>query len=71
MLAVADGSLTIYVDDRKPQQYDLREGLDLTWRVKNKVKVESVPGVARFWLSGQELDVGSLDSFQLQPVEGE
>jgi len=72
MLALAEGSLIIYLDDRSPHEYKLYNGIDLSWKVKQKVMVElSTPGVARFWLNGEELDLGAFESFQLQPVTGE
>lgn len=72
MLALSEGSLIIYIDNRKPHQYKLHNGLDLTWRIKEMVKVESSdPGLARFWLTGQELDIGEMDSFQLQTESGD
>ncbi len=67
MLALAKGSLIINVDNRKPHQYELHDGLDITWRIKHKVSVEmNRVDVARFWLDGEELDAGGLDSFMLQ-----
>jgi hypothetical protein len=70
MLALAESSLIIYVDDRKSQQYNLHDGLDLTWNIKASVKVEfAEPGVARFWLGNRELDIGGLKSFQLQSTK--
>ena len=72
MLALSEGSLTIYTDNRKSHQYKLHEGLDLTWGIKEKVKVELAgPGMARFWLGGQELDLGMMDFFQLQIENGD
>jgi cytoskeleton protein RodZ len=72
MLALVEGSLIIYLDDRKPHEYKLYNGLDLSWKVKQKVMVElGNPGAARFWLNGEELDLGDLKSFQLQPGTGE
>ncbi|MDT8442981.1 MAG: helix-turn-helix domain-containing protein [Desulfuromonadales bacterium] len=72
MLALSEGSLIINLDDREPQHYDLHDGLDLTWNVKEIVKVKlASPGLARFWLDDQELDLGDLESFQLQPVSGD
>ncbi len=69
MLALAESSLIIYVDDRKSQQYNLHNGLDLTWNIKESVKVELAGSdVARFWLGDQELDLDKLKSFQLQPA---
>jgi cytoskeletal protein RodZ len=68
ILALSESSLTIYVDDRKPQHYALHDGLDLTWNIRTRVKVELAgSGVARFWLDGQELDLDELKFFQLQP----
>jgi hypothetical protein len=47
----------------------LQDGLDLIWKIKEKVMAELPgPGVARFWLGGQELDLGAVKAFQLQPV---
>ena len=70
MLALAESSLIIYVDERKPQQHTLHDGLDLTWNIKTSVKVELAGSdVARFWLGGQELDLDELKSFQLQPAD--
>jgi len=72
MLASTEGSLIIYLDDRESSQYKLHDGLDLTWKIKQTVRVELAgPGMARFWLDGQELDLGERESFQLQPVAGE
>ena len=69
MLALADGSLIIKVDAGKPQQYELHDGLDLTWKVKQEVHVEfAVSDVARFWLNGQEIDVAGHKSFALKPA---
>lgn len=71
MLALVESSLTIYLDDRKPHTYKLHDGLDLTWKIMKKVKVElAEPGVARFWLGGQELDLDAKTTFQLQPAKG-
>ena len=68
MLALAESSLIIKVDDREPHEYRLHDGLDLTWRIKSKVDVElAAEGSARFWLDGQELDIAGLKSFLLQP----
>jgi len=70
MLALAESSLIIYVDDRKSRQYNLHDGFDMTWDVKKSVKVElAKPGVAKFWLGDQELDLGGLKSFQLQSAK--
>lgn len=72
MLALAESSLKIYLDERDPHEYKLRQGLDLTWQVRKTVRIElSGPGVARFWLDGQELALENLESFQLQPGSGE
>jgi len=69
MLALADSSLIIKVDARKPQQYDLHDGLDLTWKIKERVSVEFAAGdVARFWLDGQEIDIAGFKNFKLQPA---
>ena len=63
MLAVSDGSLIINVDQRKPQEYVLHDGLDLTWRVKEKVSFEMAEaGQARFWLDGVEVKLGDRES---------
>ncbi|MGK2944577.1 MAG: helix-turn-helix domain-containing protein [Desulfuromonadales bacterium] len=72
MLALSEGSLTIYLDDREPDRYKLIDGLDLTWEIKSTAKVElSGPGMARFWLDSQELELGDLETFQLQPASGD
>jgi cytoskeletal protein RodZ len=72
MLALTESSLIIYVDERKPQEYKLYNGLDLTWKIKKKVRVEMAePGVAHFWLGLQELPIENLDSFQLQQATGD
>ncbi len=72
MLALAEGSLIIYIDDRKSHQYKLHDGLDLTWDIKGKVKVElASPGTARFWLDKQELELDKMGSFQLQTETGD
>ena len=72
MLATAESSLVIYLDDREPHDYKLYDGLDLTWKVRQKVRIEMAgPHVARFWLDGQELDLGDLESFELDQVAGE
>lgn len=72
MLALSESSLIIYVDDRKPNEYKLYEGLDLSWPIKKSVKVElGKPGAAQFWLGGQELPLGDSGSFQLKPASGE
>ena len=42
----------------------------MTWNIKKSVKVElAKPGVAKFWLGDQELDLGGLKSFQLQSAK--
>lgn len=72
MLALSEGSLIINLDDREPQRYELHDGLDLTWNVNQLVKVKlASPGLARFWLDDEELDLADLESFQLQPVNGD
>ncbi|MGK2906039.1 MAG: helix-turn-helix domain-containing protein [Desulfuromonadales bacterium] len=72
MLALTEGSLVIYLDDRASNHYKLHDGLDLTWTVKKTVRVEMAgPETARFWLDGQELDLGERESFQLQTVAGD
>lgn len=72
MLALAESSLIIYVDEREPHEYKLYDGLDLTWKVKKTVRVEMTePGVAQFWLGRQELPIKTLGSFQLQPASGD
>lgn len=72
MLALAKSSLIIYVDDRKAHEYKLHDGLDLTWKVSRKARVElAEPGVARFWLGGQEIDLVDRKTFQLQRDFGE
>jgi len=72
MLALSEGSLIIYLDDREPHSYQLYDGLDLAWKVKKMAKIEMTgPGMARFWLDAQELDLAGLASFQLQPVAGD
>jgi cytoskeletal protein RodZ len=69
MLALADSSLIIKVDGRKPDQYKLYDGLDLTWQIKQRVNVEfAASDVARFWLNGQEIDIVGYESFELQPA---
>ena len=69
MLALADNSLIIAVDERKPQQYKLYDGLDLTWKIKQRVNVEfTASNVARFWLNGQETDITGDNAFTLQPA---
>lgn len=72
MLALAEGSLIINLDERSPHEYKLYNGLDLIWKVKQRALVElGAPGMARFWLDGEELDLGALESFQLKSVTGE
>jgi hypothetical protein len=67
MLALGDSSLIIKVDTRKPQQYNLYDGLDLTWKIKQRVNVEfAASDVARFWLNGEEIDIAGDESFTLQ-----
>jgi len=69
MLALADSSLIIKVDGRKPGQYKLYDGLDLTWQIKQRVNVQlTASDVARFWLNGQEIDITGYESFELQPA---
>jgi len=72
MLALTKSKLLIYVDNRSPHEYKLHDGLDLTWKVKKRVKVELADvGAARFWLDGQELDLDKLSAFQLQTSTGD
>ncbi len=67
MLALDDGSLIINVDKRQPFQYNLHDGLDLTWKIVSEVNVKmDQAGVARFWLDGQELDVTDQAEFFLE-----
>ena len=69
MLALADSSLIIKVDARKPQQFDLHDGLDLTWKINERVAVEfAASDVARFWLDGREVDIAGSKMFELQPA---
>ena len=69
MLALTDSSLIIKVDERKPQEYQLHDGLDLTWKVRQKVTVQfAASDVARFWLNGREIDIAGDQSFTLQPA---
>ncbi len=69
MLALADSSLIIKVDARKPQQFDLHDGLDLTWKINERVSVEfAASDVARFWLDGREVDIAGSKMFELQPA---
>ncbi len=70
MLALGDGSLIINVDNRKPFNYRLHNGLDLTWTIKSRVSVKMNPAdVVRFWLDGQELDISGLTTFQLSSAD--
>jgi len=72
MLALAEGTLTIHVDDRKAHEYNLYDGLDLTWKINQKARIELArPGVARFWLGDEELDAFDMQSFQLQQAVGD
>jgi cytoskeleton protein RodZ len=72
MLAMSTSSLVIFVDGRTPHEYKLHNGLDLTWKIKKSVQVEMAdPGAARFWLDGQELQLGDLSAFQLQTSRGD
>lgn len=72
MLALKKSSLIIYIDERRAHEYQLHDGLDLSWKVTHKARVElAEAGVARFWLGGQELDLVDLKSFQLQQEAGE
>lgn len=72
MLALAESSLIIYIDDHEPREYPLHNGLELTWDVKNAVRVElAAPGVARFRLDDQELNLVELKAFQLSTDPGE
>lgn len=69
MLALAESSLIIKVDGRKPNKYDLHDGLDLTWKIKESVSVEfAASDVARFWLDGREIDIAGSKIFKLQPA---
>lgn len=66
MLAVGKGSLIINVDQRKPLKYVLHDGLDLTWKVKEKVFFEMAEaGQARFWLDGVEIKLDGLEKLQI------
>ena len=68
MLAIAEGSLIIYVDSRKAHHYQLHDGLDLTWKINRKVRVElNEFNAARFWLDDQEVDMSGLKDFVLEP----
>jgi len=72
MLALSEGSLIIYLDNRKPHTYKLHNGLDLSWSLKETARVELAgPGMARFWLGGKELVLGEMESFQLQAEIGD
>lgn len=72
MLALSEGSLIIYVDDQKSRPYALHNGLDLAWQVKETVKVElAEPGLARFWLGEEVLEVDEMKSFQLHTTSGD
>ncbi len=72
MLALSESSLIIDVDGRKPRQYKLYDGLDLVWDVKETVRIElSEPGIARFWLGDQALNVDEMKSLQLQTAPGD
>jgi hypothetical protein len=72
MLAMSTSSLVIFVDGRTPHEYKLHNGLDLTWKIKKSVRVEMAdPGAARFWLDGQELQLGDLSAFKLQTSTGD
>lgn len=66
MLALSPGSLIIHVDNRKPHEYSLHEGLDLTWKVREKLSFE-LGGAkqARFWLDDSEIELGDHLSIQL------
>ncbi len=67
ILALAQSSLIIYIDDRESHHYELQNGLDMTWKINKKVKIElSAPGVARFWLGSEELKLDEKTSFLLQ-----
>jgi len=70
MLALTDGSLIIYVDNRQPHEYPLHEGLDLTWKIREKVALE-LGGTeqARFWLDGKELKLGDSLSIKLEQAQ--
>lgn len=64
MLALAKGSLIINVDARKSHEYQLHDGLDLTWKINEQVKVKlSDAGIARFWIDGKEFEMTQEDSF--------
>lgn len=72
MLALSESSLIIHLDGRKPHQYKLYDGLDLTWQVKSVVSIElGEKGSARFWLDGREIELDGTTSFQLQQNAGE
>ncbi len=66
MLALAESSLIMQLDGRKPRTYQLHPDLDLTWVVKQAVTLElEGPGVARFWLGKKELVFGDQLVFRL------
>lgn len=72
MLALSEGSIIIYPDDRNSHRYMIHDGLDLSWKIQTRVTIElAAPGIARFWLDGQELNLGELETFQLQTATGE
>lgn len=72
MLALAESSLIIYIDDHEPREYTLNNGLELTWDIQDAVRVElAAQGVARFWLDDQELNLVDLKTFQLSRDHGE
>lgn len=72
MLALAESSLIIYIDDSKPREYALHPGLDLTWDIREKARIELAEvGVARFWLDHEELKLVELQAFQLSTAPGE
>ena len=72
MLALAKSSLKIYVDGYGSRQYKLRDGLDLTWKIKKSVKVELADsGAAHFWLGGQRVELDNMKSFYLQQAVDE
>lgn len=66
MLALSKGLLVIHVDNRKPQEYTLHDGLDLTWKIREKVSFQlEGPQQARFWLDDKEIVLGDLQSVEL------
>lgn len=72
MLALAESSLIIHIDDHEPREYSLHNGLELTWDIENAVRVElAAPGVASFRLDDQELNLVELKAFQLGRDPGE